>query len=275
MANTRCFDSLKPNLTAGELSDGKRKKTIFNEIRRNVQYFNTANPVKSNGKEYNSNTQVNTTCDISFGALEFAESYAVMDDVREGAALCIPVQISTPINTVNYDTCSNICSNTFANGFQDIGGNGSGTIQVVSISGVDTTTQHELRVYDMSANMALQHLDTNANLDAYTEVITPLIYPAGGATTSFTLGTGPNRYRNATVLGSCDSTTNINPMFVFQFSADGTNWFGDGTEPAFFTISINNWQFCLQRSNVPTQYVRLFCVNSTTFNYLQIVLTKH
>jgi hypothetical protein len=123
MANVRCFDSLKPNLTASELSSEKRKKIMYNEIRQNVVHFNTANPVKLNGNEYNSQTIVNTTYDISFGSLVYAESYAVLGDVREGAGLCNPVQITTPITTVQYAACSNICSDTFANGFQDTGAN--------------------------------------------------------------------------------------------------------------------------------------------------------
>jgi len=158
MANIRCFDSSKPNLTASELSNEKRKQIIYNEIRQNVEHFNTANPVKQNGKEYNSQTIVNPTCDISFGYVEYAESYAILDDVREGAALCNPVQISTPITTVQYAACTNICSNTFANGFQDTGQTGGGSI--VSIDNVQTTVNEELKVSDATTHQTLQQIET-------------------------------------------------------------------------------------------------------------------
>jgi protease II len=56
MANTRCFDSVnKSILSASELSSEKRQQTIYTEIQKNVQQFNTANPVKNNGKKYNRN----------------------------------------------------------------------------------------------------------------------------------------------------------------------------------------------------------------------------
>jgi hypothetical protein len=259
MANIRCFDSSKPNLTASELSREKKKQIIYNEIRQNVQQFNTANPMKLNGNEYNSQTIINTTCDISFGSLEYAESYAVLDDVREGAGLCNPVIITTPITTVQYAACSNICSDTFANGFQDTGQTG------------------ELAVYDASANEYLQNLDTNANLTTSVIIITTLTYAASEFTTqTLSLGTGALRFRNATFLGSCDATApNNDPMFVIQYSTDNSTWFSDGIEPSFFQITPTSWQFCFQRSNVPTRYIRLFFVNATTFTSLQLVLTKN
>ena len=276
MANIRCFDSSKPNLTASELSRGKKKKIIYNEIRENVKEFNTANPTKQNGKEYNSQTIVNTTCDISFGSLEYAESYAVLDDIREGAGLCNPVIITTPITTVQYAACRNICSNTFANGFQDTGQTGGGSI--VSIDNVNTTL-NQLMVSDATTHQYLQNLDTNANLTTSVIAIPTLTYAASQFTTqTLSLGTGPLRYRNATFLGSCNATTApyTNPMFVIQYSTTGTgNWFSDGIEPSFFVNTTADWQFCFQRSNVPTQYVRLFFVNATTFTSLQLVLTKN
>lgn len=274
MANIRCFDSLKPNLTASELSYEKRKQIIFNEIQQNVKKFNTGNPVKRNGKQYNRNTNVNSTCDASGGYIDYAESYAILEDVREGAALCYPVNISTPIDTVQSTLCENLCSNTFASGFQDTGQTGGGTI--VSLDGVDVT-MNQLNVIDEDANATLLRLDTNANLNSnYTDVyLTPNTVVGGASTATANMGTAANRYRNVTFFGSCDTTINTNPVFVMQFSRlTGGPWFSDGIEPSFFKNATNDWQFCFQRSIAPTQFVRLLCVNTTTFNSLQVVLTK-
>ena len=124
MANTRCFDSVNNSiLSASELSSEKRQQTIYTEIQKNIQRFNTANPVKKNGKKYNRNTIVNSTCDISSGYVEVAKSYALLMDVKDGAATCYPVVISTPIDSIQYTLCSNLCGNTFAQGFQDTSGN--------------------------------------------------------------------------------------------------------------------------------------------------------
>jgi hypothetical protein len=119
MANIRCFDSRNKNiLTASESSSEKKQQTIFNEIQSNIKKFNTANPVKNNGSIYR-NTIVNSTCDISSGYVQFAESYALLAEVRAGAALCFPVQISTPFDRVQTKLCPNLCNNTFNTGFQD------------------------------------------------------------------------------------------------------------------------------------------------------------
>lgn len=278
MANIRCFDSLKPNLTASELSYEKRKQIIFNEIQQNVKKFNTGNPVKRNGKQYNRNTNVNSTCDASGGYIDYAESYAILEDVREGAALCYPVKISTPIDTVQSTLCENLCSNTFASGFQDTGQTGGGT--EVSIINVETTAGNELKVSDNTTHTLLTRLDTNANKNAsYTDIydnISTTITLGTPATTSIAMGTGADRYRNVTFFGRCDTTINANPSFVIQFSRlTGGPWFSDGIEPSFFKNATNDWQFCFQRSNVPTQFVRLLCVTTTTFIYLQVVLTKN
>jgi hypothetical protein len=277
MANIRCFDSFKPNLTASELSYEKRKQIVFNEIQQNVKNLNTGNPVKKNGKQYNRNTNVNSTCDASGGYIDYAESYAILEDVRQGSALCYPENINTPIDTVQSTLCENLCSNTFANGFQDTGQTGGGT--EVSLGGVDITL-NQLNVIDSGANAKLLRLDTNANKDAsYTDIYltsTPIAAGTVATTTSIAMGTGADRYRNVTFFGSCDTTTNANPSFVIQFSRlTGGPWFSDGIEPSFFKNATNDWQFCFQRSNVPTQFVRLLCVTATTFNSLQVVLTKN
>ena len=96
MANTRCFDSYNESLSASDLSREKKQKTIYNEIRKNVQQFNTGNPVKKDGSKYNNNTSVNRTCDISSGYVETAKNYELLADVKNGAALVYPVQVSTP-----------------------------------------------------------------------------------------------------------------------------------------------------------------------------------
>jgi protease II len=124
MANTRCFDSANNSiLSASELSSEKRQQTIYTEIQKNIQHFQTANPVKKNGKKYNRNTIVNSTCDISSGYVEVARSYALLMDVKDGAATCYPVVVSTPIDSIQSTLCSNLCGNTFDQGFQDTSGN--------------------------------------------------------------------------------------------------------------------------------------------------------
>ena len=107
MANIRCFDSYNAKLSASDLSSEKRQKTIFNEIQKNVQVFNTGNPVKKNGVKYNKNTSVNRSCDISGGYVETAQNYELLADVKNGAALVYPVQVSTP----TYESwCGNLYS---------------------------------------------------------------------------------------------------------------------------------------------------------------------
>ncbi len=107
MANTRCFDSYNAKLSASDLSREKKQKTIYNEIQKNVQQFNTGNPVKNNGNQYNKNTRVNSSCDISSGYVEFANSYSLLNSVKQGAALVYPVQVSTP----KYESwCGNLYS---------------------------------------------------------------------------------------------------------------------------------------------------------------------
>ena len=252
----RCFDSAKSILSASELSSEKRQQAIYSEIHRNVQQFNTANPVKENGKTYNRTTQINSTCDISSGYVEVAASYEVLMDVHDGAALCYPALVPTEEPTT---LCSNLCANTFESGFQDTGGENS-----------EITL-----VFDASANAALQNLDTNANKDSFVATLTPGFYAATSAGASFDLGLGPNRYRNATFLGSCDTTTYTNPLFVFQYSTDNTNWFSDGIEPDFFASNATTLQFCFQRSNVPTRFVRPYFVTDVSFNEIQIILSKN
>jgi hypothetical protein len=274
MANTRCFDSYNASLSASDLSREKKQKTIYNEMRRNVQQFNTGNPVKNNGAKYNKNTIVNSTCDISSGYVEFAESYVILDNVSQGAALCIPpTPIHTPLDKIQSTLCSNLCSNTFDDGFQDTGTQG-GDGQSVVISGV-TVVNSNLSVYDAAANALLQKLETNANKNSFTSTLTAGFKAANTAGQSFDLGTGSDRYRNATFLGSCNTTIYTDPMFVFQYSSNNTTWFSDGVEPDFFQIDLNNSQFCFQRSNVPTRYVRPYFVNNISFNEFQIGLTKN
>jgi len=99
----RCFDRVKPKLSSSDLAIEKRQKTIYNEIRKNVQQLNTGNPVKNNGSTYNFNTIINSTCDISYGIIEVAESYALRDDVKQGALLCNPIQVHTQIDTIRPD----------------------------------------------------------------------------------------------------------------------------------------------------------------------------
>ena len=261
MANTRCFDSAnKSILSASELSSEKRQQTIYTEIQKNVQRFNTANPVKKNGKEYNRNTVVNSTCDISSGYVEVAKSYEVLTDVKDGAATCYPVVVSTPIDSIQTTLCSNLCGNTFAQGFQDTGGDNS----------------EAQRVFDASANAHLANLDTNANKDAFLGTVTAGFHAAGtAASQSFDMLTGPDRYRNATFLGQCDTTTYTNPLFVFQYSTDTTNWFSDGVEASYLQVNPTTLAFCFQRSNVPTRYVRPYFVTDTSLNTFQVILTKN
>jgi hypothetical protein len=271
MANTRCFDSYNAKLSSSDLSREKKQKTIYNELLKNVQQFNTGNPVKNNGVKYNKNTKVNSSCDISGGYVEFAESYVILDNVSKGAALCKPLE--TPVDTIQTTLCSNLCSNTFDDGFQDTG-NEIGDGQSVVISGV-TIVNSNLSVYDASANALLQKLETNANKNAYTDTLTAGFYAAGSSGESYDMGIMMDRYRNATFLGSCDTTVYTTPLFVFQYSINNTTWFSDGIEPDFFQIDLSNNQFCFQRSNVPTRYVRPYIVNDISFNNFQIGLTKN
>ena len=278
MANIRCFDLNSKNLTASERSVEKRQQTIYNDIQQNILKNKTANPVKNNGSTYNSNTIVNQTCDISYGYVEVATSYVILEDVKNGAKLCNPVKVIIP--DILSDSCSSECSNTFDSGFQDTGDK-TNDGQSVTISGVDVINAR-LAVYDASATLHLANLDTNANRDAsWNNVGGPALFAATTTAGVTDMGIGPTRYRNATFIGECNISTYTTPMFVFQFSQDynpstlvGT-WFSDGIEPSFFALNPTTQQFCFQRSNVPTRWVRLYTVNNTYFNKIQLVLTKN
>ena len=103
----RCFDSFNQILSASERSSKKRNTTIYTEIQKNIQNLQTANPLKNNGYYYNKNTSVNPTCDISSGSVEFAQSYEMKADIKEGASNIYPVQVSTP----KYESwCGNLYS---------------------------------------------------------------------------------------------------------------------------------------------------------------------
>ena len=107
MANTRCYDSFNTILSASELSAQKRKNSIFTEVKKNVANLNTANPVKHNGYQYNQNTHINPTCDISSGKVAFGNSYDILNAYKAGAKNIYPVQVSTP----KYETwCANLYS---------------------------------------------------------------------------------------------------------------------------------------------------------------------
>jgi hypothetical protein len=277
MANLRCFDSFNTNLTASEGSDIKKKKAIFNEIQKNVYLYATANPVKQNGQRYNRNTKVNSSCTSTTtrGYVVSAESYELLNEVSEGAALNNPVQVHDDEPAIR-ETCSTACSNTFASSFQDTGENGTG--QNVVISDVDIINSR-LAVYDASANAHLQNLDTNANLenDFLSLITTPVTKSAGDFVGVQSMGEGIFRYRNAVFMGVFDITVDTDPQVVFQFSQDGTNWFSDGIQPSLFDPAppSNIREFCIQRSNVPTLYIRLYFITQSTVNSLQLVLTKN
>jgi hypothetical protein len=98
MAANRCFDSFNAtaNLSARDRSLQKRDTTIYNELRRNIQQFHTANPTKKNGFKYNQTSIVNPTCDISNGDVANTSSYDLKTSIKNGAELIYPVEVSTP-----------------------------------------------------------------------------------------------------------------------------------------------------------------------------------
>ena len=103
----RCFDSFNVVLSASERSSQKRNAVIYNEIQKNVQQLNIANPVKTNGFNYNKNSIFNPTCDISNGDVAVSKSYEMRADIKEGGNLIYPVNVSTP----KYESwCGNLLS---------------------------------------------------------------------------------------------------------------------------------------------------------------------
>jgi len=94
MAYTRAFDKLDDFgdpivlISSGDLSTRRRDKTIFNEIRKNVDNLNTNNTLKQNGYKY-SNVKTNITCDISGGSIEYVDNYALKNSISNGRDLII------------------------------------------------------------------------------------------------------------------------------------------------------------------------------------------
>ena len=96
MATNRCFDSFNTVLDARERSQHKRDTAIYNEIRKNVIISGTGNPIKNNGYRYNRNSIINPTCDISSGYVNVASSYEIKTNIKQGAELLYPQDVSTP-----------------------------------------------------------------------------------------------------------------------------------------------------------------------------------
>ena len=94
----RTFNSSKPILSASERSADKRKIAIYNELKKNLIEYNSANPVKTNGFTYNRNTIDRAGCDISNGSIDFANSYEILSAMKEGAGLSICPPLVAPIN---------------------------------------------------------------------------------------------------------------------------------------------------------------------------------
>lgn len=109
--SNRCFKSFNTMLSSSESSREKRQKTIYNELQKNIQELNTANPTKKNGLTYNKNTKINPTCDISNGYVETAASYDILNNVNHGADLVYPNIVSTP----KYESwCGNLYSTNYS-----------------------------------------------------------------------------------------------------------------------------------------------------------------
>ena len=87
MAYIRAFDNPSVfNLSSSELSIQRRDKTIYNEIKQNVSDLSNNNPTKNNGFNY-SNTQINSTCDISGGYVEYVDNYQLKQSIINGRNL--------------------------------------------------------------------------------------------------------------------------------------------------------------------------------------------
>lgn len=269
MDGIRCFDLFKNNLTASDLCNARKKKIIYHELQQNINRLGTANPIKKNGETYNKNTIVNSSCDISGGYVDYAESYLIKNEVSEGAALCNPTTVHD--NTIALvSNCSNACINTFNSGFQDTG-------EITDSQNIVHVNNISLAVVDTAAEVSLHNLDINANKDSeFFDFTGPFAITAGSLRGETQMGTGASRYRNATVMGEVDISVHTNPIIVFQFSQDGNNWFSDGIPATLFDPNPSSTirQFCLQRNNVPTLWVGVYYVTPTTLNRLQLLLTK-
>jgi len=83
MANNRCFDSFNTILSASEYSNEKRQRTIVCQLGKNIQEFNTTDPVKHNGSKYNINSKINPTCDV----IVMVSNYKMKNDIIQGMKL--------------------------------------------------------------------------------------------------------------------------------------------------------------------------------------------
>jgi hypothetical protein len=93
MANVRAFNKLDENgnpfvlnLSASDLAQRRRNKTIYNEIKQNVETLNTNNPQKTNGYKY-STVKTNITCDISGGHIDYVDNYELKTSISNGRDL--------------------------------------------------------------------------------------------------------------------------------------------------------------------------------------------
>ena len=112
------------------------------------------------------------------------------------------------------------------------------------------------------SDLAATNIEINANKTSYVENIAGNLFAAGNSFIVDML-TNENRYRNATVMLNVTTLTYNNPSLMFGFSEDDITYYFDGNLASFYDMGSNNKSCVLQRTQVPSRYLKVYFITDT------------
>ena len=111
------------------------------------------------------------------------------------------------------------------------------------------------------SDLAATNIEINANKTSYVENLTGT--QAAGSYLIVDMLTNENRYRNATVMLNVTTLTYPNPSVMFGYSEDNVNYYFDGNLASFYDLGSNNKSCVLQRTQVPSRYLKIYFITDT------------
>jgi len=111
------------------------------------------------------------------------------------------------------------------------------------------------------SDLAATNIEINANKTSYVENLNA--FQAAGSSIIVDMLTNENRYRNATVMLNVTSVTYPNPSVMFGYSEDDVNYYFDGNLASFYDLGGNNKSCVLQRTQVPSRYLKVYFITDT------------